>query len=139
MSHRSVVVVLTVLVFSMCMFAQSGSGYDGPAQLPIATVASAMAQTPAAGSVVSINAGEDLQAVLNTAQCGTTIQLQAGATFAGNFRVPALAWDSNHWVVIRTSSPDSALPAEGQRVTPCYAGVPSLDGRPQYPCNTLLP
>ncbi len=113
----------------------AASGYDGPAQLPIATVASSMAETPAPGSVISVNAGDDLQGALNRAQCGDTIQLQAGATFTGTFRFPALNCDNNHWIIVRTSSPDSALPAEGQRLTPCYAGVASLPGRPQYSCN----
>jgi hypothetical protein len=111
------------------------TGYDGPAQLPIATVASSMADTPAPGSVINVSAGADLQAALNSAQCGNTIQLQAGATFTGTFKFPPLNCDSNHWIIVRTSSPDSALPAEGQRLTPCYAGVASLEGRPQYPCN----
>ncbi len=111
------------------------SSYDGPAQLPIATVASSMAQTPASGSVISVNAGSNLQSALNSAQCGNTIQLQAGATFSGTFKFPALNCDSNHWIVVRTSAPDSSLPAQGQRVTPCYAGVASLPGRPQYPCS----
>jgi hypothetical protein len=72
---------------------------------------------------------------LNSAQCGQTIQLQAGSTFSGNFTVPAKGCDANHWIIIRTSSPDSALPAEGQRMTPCYAGVSSLTGRPAYSCS----
>jgi Putative Ig domain len=113
----------------------AASGYDGPAQLPIATVGSSMAQTPAPGSVINVNAGGDLGAALNSAQCGDTIQLQAGASFTGTFRFPARNCDSNHWIIVRTSSPDSALPAEGQRLTPCYAGVASLPGRPQYSCS----
>jgi hypothetical protein len=113
----------------------ANSGYDGPAQLPIATVSYSMADTPAPGSVITVNAGGNLQAALNKAQCGNTIQLQAGATFTGAFNFPALNCDDNHWIIVRTSSPDSALPAEGSRLTPCYAGVASLPGRPQYPCN----
>jgi hypothetical protein len=112
----------------------AGSGYDGPAELPRVTVASAMADTPAPGSVINVSAGANLQTALNNAQCGDTIQLQAGATFSGQFTVPAKNCDINHWIIIRTSSPDSALPAEGQRLTPCYAGVASLVGRPQYAC-----
>ncbi len=112
----------------------AGSGYDGPARLPIATVPSAMADTPAPGSVIGVSAGGNLQSALNSAQCGDIIQLQAGATFSGSFTVPAKSCDINHWIWIRTSSPDSALPAEGQRATPCYAGVASLEGRPQYSC-----
>jgi hypothetical protein len=115
--------------------ASAANGYDGPAQLPTATVVSAMAETPAPGPVITINAGDDLQAALNRAQCGNTIQLQAGASFTGTFRFPDLNCDDNHWIVVRTSSPDSALPPEGKRLTPCYAGVASLPGRPQYFCN----
>ncbi|MGB7333955.1 MAG: Ig domain-containing protein, partial [Terriglobales bacterium] len=112
----------------------AGGNYDGPAELPRATVPSAMADTPAPGAVINVNAGGNLQTALNAAQCGDVIQLQAGATFSGKFIVPAKNCDINHWIWIRTSSPDSALPAEGQRATPCYAGVASLEGRPQYSC-----
>jgi len=112
-----------------------GTQYDGPAQLPIATVPSAMSDTPAPGSILTVNAGDDLQQAFNSAHCGDIVELQAGATFSGQFKVPAKNCDVNHWIIIRTSTPDSALPAEGQRVTPCYAGVASLQGRPQYSCN----
>jgi hypothetical protein len=112
----------------------AGGNFDGPAELPRATVPSAMSDTPAPGSVINVNAGGDLQSALNNAHCGDVIQLQAGAAFSGKFIVPAKNCDSSHWIIIRTSSPDSALPAEGQRATPCYAGVGSLQGRPQYSC-----
>jgi hypothetical protein len=113
----------------------ASGAYDGPAELPIATVPSAMADTPAPGSLIPVKAGGNLQTALSNAVCGDTIQLQAGATFTGQFTVPAKNCDINHWIIIRTSSPDSALPAEGQRATPCYAGVASLEGRPQYTCS----
>jgi hypothetical protein len=112
----------------------SGTNYDGPAELPRVTVSSSMASTPAPGSTITVNAGDDLQAALNSASCGDTIQLQAGATFHGKFVFPAKPCDDSHWIIVRTSTPDSALPAEGQRMTPCYAGVASLPGRPAYPC-----
>ena len=113
----------------------AGSAYDGPAQLPIATVQSAMSDTPAPGSVIKVNAGGDLQSALNNAQCGNTIALQAGAAFTGIFNFPAKNCDSSHWIIVRTSAPDSALPAEGQRLTPCYAGVASLPGRRSIPAT----
>jgi hypothetical protein len=113
----------------------ASEAYDGPAQLPIATVPTAMADTPAPGSLIPVKMGGNLQTALNNAVCGDTIQLQAGATFTGQFTVPAKNCDINHWIIVRTSSPDSALPAEGQRLTPCYAGVASLEGRPQYACS----
>jgi hypothetical protein len=112
----------------------SYTGFDGPARLPISTVMTSMTDTPAPGSVITVDAGGDLQTALDSAQCGDTIKLQAGATFTGRFRFPALRCDSQHWVIVRTSAPDSALPPEGQRVTPCYAGVEALLGRPQFAC-----
>jgi Putative Ig domain len=112
------------------------TGYDGPARLPITTVASSMADTPAPGPVISVDAGGDVQAALDGAHCGDTIRLQAGATFTGTFRFPALGCDKNHWIIVRTSAPDSILPAEGHRLTPCYAGVPTLLGRPHFQCTS---
>ncbi len=112
----------------------AGGNFDGPAELPRVTVPSAMSDTPAPGSIISVNAGGNLQTALNSANCGDVIELQAGATFSGLFKPPAKNCDNNHWIIVRTSAPDSALPAEGQRATPCYAGVASLPGRPQYSC-----
>jgi hypothetical protein len=119
--------------FSVTVLA--GGNFDGPAELPRVTVPSAMSDTPAPGSVITVNAGGNLQTALNNAHCGDVIQLQAGATFAGRFTLPAKNCDSGHWIIVRTSAPDSALPAEGQRATPCGAGVASLPGRPQYSCS----
>ena len=113
----------------------AGSNFDGPAELPRVTVGSSLADTPAPGAVIAVSAGGNLQAALNSAQCGNTITLQAGATFTGTFKFPAKNCDDGHWIIVRTSAPDSVLPAEGQRLTPCYAGVASLTGRPQYSCN----
>jgi hypothetical protein len=109
--------------------------YDGPAQLPIASVASSMTATPAPGSLIKVRAGDDLQSALDSAQCGDIVELQAGAVFTGTFRVRARYCDNSHWIIVRTSLSE-ALPPEGRRLTPCYAGVASLPGRPQYPCDT---
>jgi len=118
--------------FSMAV--SQNSGYDGPAQLPLVTIPLAMANSPAPGSVIEVKAGGDLQGALNEVHCGQTIQLQAGATFSGYFNVKAMNCDADHWIIIRTSSPDSALPAEGTRLTPCYGGMASMVGRPAYNC-----
>jgi hypothetical protein len=114
--------------------AANATGFDGPAQLPLVYVQSALADTPAPGSTIHVTAGGDLQSALDSAECGQTIALQAGATFVGNFTVPANSCDDAHWIIIRTSAPDSALPPEGTRITPCYAGVASLPGRPSFAC-----
>ena len=116
--------------------ASNSTGFDGPAQLPLIYIQSTLADTPAPGTTIQIAAGGDLQTALNSAQCGDTIALQAGATFSGNFVVPAKTCDDAHWIVIRTSAPDSVLPPEGTRITPCFAGVTSLPGRPSFACSS---
>jgi hypothetical protein len=125
------------LVLIAALFAASyglAQQFDGPAELPLYTVASSLADTPAPGGTISVPAGGNLQAALDSANCGDTIALQAGATYAGVFTFPAKNCDEQHWIIVRTSAPDSALPPEGQRLTPCYAGVASLPNRPAYNC-----
>jgi hypothetical protein len=80
-----------------------------------------------------VRAGEDPSEALSHASCGDTIQLQAGATFS-KLVLPEKKCDDSHWIIIRTSAPDSDLPPEGTRLTPCYAGVASLPGRPAFEC-----
>jgi hypothetical protein len=115
----------------------SSSNFDGPAELPRIYLKTTMADTPAPGSIISVNAGGNLQAALDSAICGDTIELQAGANFAikGNYTFPAKSCDSEHWIVVRTSAPDASLPPEGTRMTPCYVGVASLPGRPAFSCT----
>jgi hypothetical protein len=112
---------------------QSGGSYDGPAQLPITYMQTTLANTP--GTTIQVSAGASLQSALNSANCGDTIALAAGATFTGQFTVPAKPCDNAHWIIIRTSAPNSALPPEGSRMLPCYAGVSSLPGRPAFSCG----
>jgi hypothetical protein len=133
-STLRVSISLLAITLATALFCVAKGNYDGPAELPRVTVSSAMADTPAPGAVISVNAGDNLQSALNSANCGDIVQLQAGATFSGQFIVPAKNCDINHWIWISTSSLDS-LPSEGQRATPCYAGLGSLEGRPQYACS----
>ena len=107
---------------------------DGPAELPRVFIKSSVADTPATGTTQLVKTASALQSALNAAKCGDTIALQAGATFDGVFRFPAKNCDDTHWIIVRTSAPDSALPPEGTRATPCYAGVASLPGRPSFGC-----
>lgn len=131
--HTSMfILAITSLLTSRSFSAQT---YDGPAELPRVTVSSSMADTPAPGSIISVNAGGDFQSALDNANCGDIIELEAGATFTGQFTLQAKYCDVKHWIWIRTSANDNQLPAEGQRATPCYAGVASLEGRPQYNCK----
>src|SRR5436309_10395096 len=73
------------------------------------------------GTTITVASGGDLQAALNAAQPGDVITLQAGATFTGPFTLPNKA--GTGWITVRTSAPDSSLPAPGTRVTPSYAAV----------------
>ena len=75
-----------------------------------------------------------MQSALNSANCGDTVLLQAGATFPGPFIFPSKNCDDNHWIIVRSSADDSLLPPEGRRLAPCYAGVPSLPSRPAFSC-----
>jgi hypothetical protein len=73
------------------------------------------------GLTIDVPAGGDFQGALNSASCGDTIQLAESATFTGNFVLPVKSCDG--WVVVRTTAPDSGLPAAGTRVTPIYSHV----------------
>jgi hypothetical protein len=108
--------------------------FDGPAELPRVYIQSTLADTPASGAVTLVPRGGNLQTALDNANCGDTIQLQAGASFTGIFTFPAKSCSDSNWIIVRTSAPDSALPPEGTRMTPCYAGITSLPGRPSFNC-----
>jgi len=110
--------------------------FDGPAELPRVSMKSSVADSPAQGKTWKVKAGDDFQAALNRAACGDTIALAAGSVFTGNFTLPAKNCDDNHWIVVRTDSPDTALPPEGTRLTPCFSGVASLAGRPALHCTS---
>ncbi len=115
--------------------AQTSSGnFDGPAELPRVRMETSMKSTPAPGKVIRVRAGANLEDALEKASCGDTIELQAGSTYSGKILLPAKKCDDSHWIIIRTSAPDSKLPPEGTRMLPCYAGVTSLPGRPPFHC-----
>jgi len=69
------------------------------------------------GSVIPVPAGGDFQAALNAATPGTTLVLQAGATYTGNFTLPANPGPG--WIYIQSSALAS-MPG-GTRVTPAQA------------------
>jgi hypothetical protein len=109
-------------------------GGDGPATLPQRCINTALSTTPSSGKQTLVPAAGNVKVALDNAACGDVILLQAGATFEGPITLPAKNCDSQHWITVRTSAADSSLPAEGTRLTPCYAGVSSLPGRPAYSC-----
>ncbi len=75
------------------------------------------------GKTWSVKAGDNLQTILNSAQRGDEIVIQAGATFTGNFTLPAKSGSSaSGWVLIR-SDKAAQLPSQGTRVTSSHASL----------------
>jgi hypothetical protein len=72
-------------------------------------------------TVWTVPSGGDFQAALNDARPGDTIQLEAGATFTGNFILPAKDASATSYITIRSSADDSTLPPNGARIDPTYA------------------
>ena len=91
-------------------------GWITAAALALCAVAS-----EASAATRSVAAGGDLQAALDAAQPGDVIELEAGATFQGNFVLPAKAGSS--YITIRSSAPDAALPGANVRITPAAAAL----------------
>jgi hypothetical protein len=72
------------------------------------------AAAPASAATIAVPAGGDLQGALNTAQPGDVIELEAGATYTGNFKLPVK--DGANWIVLRTGGNNPALPRPGMRI-----------------------
>jgi hypothetical protein len=137
------IVLLLLLAFSLYAIASGQSSavgdksnFDGPAELPRVYVKSSLKDSPAGGKIWVVHNVEGLRDTLASVSCGDTMELQNGAVFDGTVVLPAKNCDDSHWIVIRTSAPDSALPPENTRVTPCYAGLSSLPGRPRWNCSS---
>ncbi|HEY6403332.1 MAG TPA: hypothetical protein VI479_18060, partial [Blastocatellia bacterium] len=76
---------------------------------------------PPTGRTIAVPAGGDFQAAINRSQPGDIITLKAGATYTGNFTLPAKT--GSGWIVVRSSAPDGGLPEPGARITPAFADV----------------
>ncbi|MBV6521923.1 MAG: hypothetical protein MNPFHGCM_02067 [Gemmatimonadaceae bacterium] len=97
------------------------SGLIAPAALP--QVYLDFPYAPPTGRTIAVATGGKLQDALNTAKRGDEIVLPAGATFIGNFSLPAKPGSaSDGWITIR-SDKLSQLPVEGTRVTPALASL----------------
>ena len=93
---------------------------------------------PASAAIHTVPAGGDLQAALNAAQPGDVIELEPGATYSGNFRLPVKHGDRH--IVVRSGAPAYLLPAPGMRVTPEYAGaLPKIQSPNSSPALATMP
>ena len=101
------------------------------AELPKACYYTGLDGTPSPGKRVIVPAKSDLAAAVESAKCGDTLLLPAGDSFEVA-TLPAKKCDDQHYITIRTDTPDSKLPAQGIRISPAWAGVASLPGRPPY-------
>lgn len=81
-----------------------------------ATPGGAVGQAP---SIIDVGAGDNLQDALDRAQPGDTLRLQAGATFIGNFVLPAKHGAA--YITVRSSVSDHDAPGPGQRIRPDHA------------------
>ena len=103
-----------------------GHAVETVATLPQVYMNTIMPAAPAAGgTTISVAAGGNLQAALNSAQPGDVIELANGATFSGNFTLPNKNTTSTNWIVIRPASM-AGVPAEGSRMTPSLAATARL-------------
>ena len=71
-------------------------------------------------ATIAVPAGGNLQAALNSAQPGDVITLPAGATFTGNFTLPAKP-GSTTYITVRSAAADTSLPPVTGRITPAFA------------------
>jgi Right handed beta helix region len=93
---------------------------------PLALVCLAVAIAAAGGAraagVVTVPAGGNLQEAIDNARPGDTLVLAAGATYVGNFVLPALpAKSGNSYITIRSAGEGDAPPRAGQRILPSHA------------------
>jgi hypothetical protein len=106
-------------------------GKDGIAELPKSCYYTALDGTPSPGKSIRVGAGSDLAAAIEHAKCGDTLLLPAGGSFDVKV-LPSKQCDDQHYITVRTDTPDAKLPPEGSRMSPAWAGVASLAGRPPF-------
>jgi len=91
-------------------------------RLSITALAAVLLVSPIASrqlTAVRVAAGDDLQRALDSARAGDTVLLARGATFRGNFVLPA--HDGTAFVTVRTEG--AGLPDEHTRTGPQFGGV----------------
>src|SRR5687767_9413378 len=107
-----------------------GEGLRVAVAVAILVVTASRADGQTASPIV-VAAGGNLQAALNLAQPGQVIEVQAGATFDGNFILPVKT--GTGYITVRTSTPDAQLPVNtrvGLAQEPLLPTLRSLNSMP---------
>ncbi len=104
---------------------------EGIAELPKTCYYTGLDGTPSPGKQIRVAAKSDLAAAIDGATCGDTLLLPAGASFEAKV-LPSKKCDDQHYITVRTDTPDSKLPPEGTRISPAWGGIGSLPGRPPF-------
>jgi hypothetical protein len=86
-----------------------------------ASVASVRFDPAPTFTTFNVPAGGSLQAAINAAKPGDVILLEPGATYVGNFTLPAKEGDE--YITIRSAAPDALLPPEDVRITPAFSAL----------------
>ena len=94
---------------------------SGLASVVTAGLALSLLSGPLSGASIVVGAGDDLQAALDRAQPGDVLQLEAGATFDGNYVLPQKTGTS--YITVRTSTPDSRMPGASTRIGPQHESL----------------
>jgi hypothetical protein len=102
-------------------------------------VAAFVSWRPLIGATIQVRAGDDLQAALDRARPGDTLLLEPGATFTGNFVLPAKE-EGSRPIVIRSAAEDRRLPGAGDRVAPDHSPLlPKLASPNSSPVLSTAP
>ena len=89
---------------------------------------------------IRVSAGGNVQTAINLAKPGDVIELQAGATFVGNFVLPAKSSATTSYITIRSSAANSALPGPDVIMSPAYATqLPKLRSPNSKPALSTAP
>jgi len=115
----------TVLIATLILFWVTSSFAEKPvAELPRVLMDTTW-QEPVGGRKWAAHTTEQLSKALESSAPGDVIVLDAGATYVGNFKLPAKSNPGNKWIYI-VSSALAKLP-EGRRVSPTDAvNMPKL-------------
>src|SRR5262245_19622577 len=105
--------------------------------MAVAIISAVFSGATAESVAIRVTAGGDLQAAINRARPGDVILLDPGATYVGNFTLPATA--GGEYITIRSSADPKQFPSDG-RVGPEHAqwmpalrspnGAPALATKP---------